>query len=36
MDRGRRLKKSGGDLEAQKKNVASLQHIIRKQNVGPS
>jgi hypothetical protein len=31
MARGRRLKKGGGDLEAQKKNVASLEWIIEKQ-----
>ncbi len=33
MARGRRLKKSGGDLEVQKKNVASSKQTIGKQNV---
>jgi len=33
MAKGRRLKKGGGDLEAQKQNVALLESIIRKQNV---
>jgi hypothetical protein len=33
MARGRRLKKGGGDLEAQKQNVASLEPITKKQNV---
>ncbi len=35
MARGRRLKKGGGDLEAQKKNVVSLKQTIGKQNVDP-
>ncbi len=33
MARGRRLKKVGGDLEAQKKNVALLELTIGEQNV---
>ncbi len=33
MARGRRLKKVGGDLEAQKQNVASLKLTIGEQNV---
>jgi hypothetical protein len=35
MGRRRRLKKIGGDLEAQKENVVSSKPIIRKQNVDP-
>jgi len=35
MVKGKRLKKVG-DLEAQKKNVTSLEHTIRKQNVTSS
>ncbi len=35
MVRGRRLKKVGGDLEAQKQNVAPLEPTIREQNVAP-
>jgi hypothetical protein len=33
MTRGRRLKKCGGDLEAQKQNVVSSKQTIGKQNV---
>ncbi len=33
MARGRRLKNVGGDLEAQKQNVASLEPTIGEQNV---
>jgi hypothetical protein len=33
MARGKRLKKGGGDLEAQKQNVASSYSTTRKQNV---
>ncbi len=33
MARGRRLKKVGGDLEAQKQSVASLKLTIREKNV---
>jgi hypothetical protein len=33
MARRRRLKKSGGDLEAHKQNVASSKQTIGKQNV---
>ncbi len=36
MAKGKILKKVGGDLEAQKQNVASLELIIREQNVVPS
>ncbi len=36
MARGRRLKKGGDDLEAQKQNVASLEQTIKEQNVIPS
>ncbi len=35
MARGRRLRKGGGDLEAHKQNVASLEQRIGKQNVDP-
>ncbi len=35
MARGRILKKSGGDLEAQKQNVDSSKLTIGKQNVEP-
>jgi hypothetical protein len=34
--RGRRLKKSGGDLEVHKQNVASLKRTIVEQNVASS
>ncbi len=34
MAKGRRLKK-GGDLEAQKKNVASSKQTTRNQNINP-
>ncbi len=33
MVRGRWLKKSGGDLEVHKKNIASLKQTIIEQNV---
>jgi hypothetical protein len=33
--RGRRLKKGGVDVEAQKQNVAPLEQTIEKQNVDP-
>jgi hypothetical protein len=36
MARGRRLKKSGGDLEVQKQNVDPLQPRIKEQNIVPS
>jgi hypothetical protein len=36
MARGRRLKKGGGDLEAQKQNVDPLQQGLGEQNVAPS
>jgi hypothetical protein len=36
MDKGRKLKKVGCDLEAQKQNVASLEATIGEQNVVPS
>jgi hypothetical protein len=35
MAKGRRLKKVGGDLEAQKQNVISSKCIIGEQNVVP-
>ncbi len=35
MVKGRRLKKVGGDLEAQKQNVISSEPIIGEQNVIP-
>jgi hypothetical protein len=35
MARGRKLKKVGGDLEAQKQNIASSKPIVGKQNVDP-
>ncbi len=33
MAKGRKLKKVGGDLEAQKQSVASLKLTIEEQNV---
>jgi hypothetical protein len=36
MARGRKLKKGGGDLEAQKQNVDPLQLELGEQNVVPS
>ncbi len=36
MAKGRKLKKGGGDLEAQKQDVVSLEPMIVKQNVDPS
>ncbi len=33
--KGRRLKKGGGDLEAQKQSFVSFEPIIGKQNVDP-
>jgi hypothetical protein len=36
MAKGRRLKKVGGDLEAQKQSVASSKLTIGEQNVAPS
>ncbi len=36
MAKGRKLKKGGGDLEAHKQDVVSLEPMIGKQNVDPS
>ncbi len=35
MAKGKRLKKVGGDLEAQKQNIISSEPIIEEQNVVP-
>ncbi len=35
MDKGRKLKKVGGDLEVHKQNVISLELTIKEQNVVP-